>query len=212
MTLPSVSSVADVLALWGDAGSLTPPLRTIVGATEPVAARVITVQMHRSGSGDGFAPLYDVLSTDLSHCFVVIAGAQHVPGAVWGEILTIAAQLQHASGVLVHGLVRDIPDLVGLGLPVYALGETIAGPSGLAHVSAVGVDVVVDDVRIGADDHVLADATGCVRLRANDFDAVIEAACRYTDGERQVVEALAGGEPLTSAYRYKKSVVDELRR
>jgi regulator of RNase E activity RraA len=212
MTMPSVSSVADVLGLWGADGRLTPPLRPIVGAPEPVVGRVVTVQVRVGGTGKGFAPLYDVLSRDLTDCFVVVAGAQHVPGAVWGEILTLAARQQHARGVLVHGWVRDVPDLTMLGVPVYALGDHVAGPNGLAHVVGVDVDVSIDDILVAADDHILADATGCARVRANELDAVVAAAQRYTDGERQVAQALAGGEPLASAYRHKKSVVDELRR
>ncbi|HTH06533.1 MAG TPA: hypothetical protein VL916_11715, partial [Ilumatobacteraceae bacterium] len=65
---------------------------------------------------------------------------------------------------------------------------------------------------IASDDRLVLDDTGCVRVRAAQLADVIDAATRYTEGERQVVEALQSGETLDSAYRFKKSAVDELRR
>ena len=65
---------------------------------------------------------------------------------------------------------------------------------------------------IAPDDHIVADATGVVRVRGAELDDVLAAASRYAAAEEEVVQAIRDGEPLTSAYRYKKAVVDELRR
>ena len=212
LDISPVSAVSDVLALWGDDGWLTPPLLPVVGAPAPMAGRVVTVEIHIGDAGGGLSPLYDVLSADLAGCVVVIAGGAQAPGAVWGEILTLAAQQRGASAVLVDGYVRDVPELTSIGLPIYALGARVAGPGGRAHVTEVGVDVTIGGVAVSPDDRVIADGTGCVRVRADRFSDVIAAAARYVEGERDVVEALASGESLDSAYRFKKSVVDELRR
>jgi regulator of RNase E activity RraA len=212
MSIPSVSAIADVLALWDDDGWLTPPLRPIVGAPEPIVGRALTVSINPAPQGEGFGAMYDVLSNDLSGRVVVVAGAEGLPGAMFGEILCSAAKQQGVAGVLVHGWVRDRPDLERLGVPVYASGEQVAGPNGWAQIRGVDVDVRVADVDVAAVDHIVADCTGVVRVRDGRLDEVLDAARRYAAGEALVAEALAAGEPLISAYRHKKAVVDELRR
>ncbi|MGD9995493.1 MAG: RraA family protein [Ilumatobacteraceae bacterium] len=207
---PPVSAIADVLALWGRDGWLTPPLMPVVPAARPTAGRVRTISVQVGGSGPGLSAIYDVLSSDLSGCFVVIAGAGPLPGAMFGEILALSARSSGALGVLIDGNVRDVPDMDAVGLPVYGAGRCVVGPNGLAHIVGTGEPVEIAGVTIGIDDHIVVDANGCVRIRANDLDPVLDAAARYAAGEDRVVEALRSGEPLATAYRHKKSAVDEL--
>jgi 4-hydroxy-4-methyl-2-oxoglutarate aldolase len=210
--LAPVSAIADVLALWNDDGWLTPPLHPIVPATAPVVGRVLTITVSAGKTGPGFSAIYDVLSADLTGRVLLLAGADAVPGAVWGEILTRAALQQGASAVLVEGWVRDRPDIATLGLPIYASGERVAGPNGLAHINAVETAVTVNATTVDPDDLIVVDATGCVRLRAATAEAVLQAAQRYATAEDLVVKALNEGEPLARAYRHKKTITDELRR
>jgi hypothetical protein len=49
-------------------------------------------------------------------------------------------------------------------------------------------------------------------LSAKDAREILEAAALYEKGEEQVLEALAAGERLNSAYRYKADVVSRLKR
>lgn len=211
-TLAPVSAIADVLALWSNDGWLTPPLLPVAAPSTPVAGRALTITVTAGATGPGFAPIYDVLSADLTGRVLVLAGAAAVPGAVWGEILTRAALQQGASAVLIDGWVRDRPAIADLGLPIFACGEHVVGPSGLAHIVSIETPVTVNDATIEADDVIVVDATGCVRVRARDADAVLTAAHRYAAAEDLVVNALNEGEPLARAYRHKKTVTDELRR
>lgn len=211
-TVAPVSAIADVLALWNQDGWLTPPLNPIVSTQAPVAGRALTITVAAGHSGPGFAPIYDLLSADLTGRVLVLAGAASVPGAVWGEILTRAALQRGASAVLVEGWVRDRPAIADLGLPVYACGEHVVGPSGLAHIVAVETRVAINNVTVQSDDLIVVDATGCVRVQAAEGEAVLQAAQRYAAAEDLVVKALIEGEPLARAYRHKKTITDELRR
>jgi 4-hydroxy-4-methyl-2-oxoglutarate aldolase len=210
--LAPVSAISDVLALWGLDGWLTPPLVPIVAASSVVAGRALTVQLSSDPTGPGFGPIYDVLSSDLSDRIVLLAGARPVPGAVFGEILAAAAHQQRASGVLVDGWVRDRLDMAAIGMPVMAAGERIVGPNGAAHVRSVGETVSIDDTAVATDDLVVIDPTGCVRIPADRSADVLDAAARYAAAEVLVADALADGEPLTAAYRHKRTMLDELRR
>jgi regulator of RNase E activity RraA len=207
---PPVSAIADVLALWRRDGWLTPPLAPVVAPAQPTIGRVQTISVEVGRTGPGLAAIYDVLSSDLSNCFVVIAGAETLPGSMFGEILALSAQQCGALGVLIDGNVRDVPAMEAVGLPVYGSGRCVVGPSGLAHVVAIGEPVEIAGVTIGTDDHIAADASGCVRLTPADLDDVLDAAARYATAEDRVVDALRRGEPLATAYRHKKSAVDEL--
>lgn len=206
-----VSAIADVLALWGRDGWLTPPLRPVVPAAAPRLARVRTVEMASAPAGAGLGPVYDLLSKDLTDEVVLVAAAD-VAGAVWGEILATAAAGSGATAVLVDGRVRDAPDMQALGLPVYAVDHCVVGPAGAGHVVTTDEPVTVGSVLVAPGDHVVVDATGCVRIAAADLDDVLAAAARYAAAEDAVLDALVRGEPLTAAYQHKKSIVDELRR
>ncbi|MBI5089491.1 MAG: hypothetical protein HZB15_11720 [Actinobacteria bacterium] len=209
---PPVSAIADVLALWGRDGWLTPPLTPVIAAAEPMVGRVQTITVQVGSSGPGLSRIYDVLSSDLTGRFVVIAGAAPLPGAMFGEILALSAQRCGALGVLIDGNVRDAPSMAAVGLPVYGTGQCVVGPNALAHVVAVGEPVEIGGVRIDTDDHIVVDATGCVRVGAHDLDDVLDAAARYASAEDLVVEALQSGATLATAYHHKKSAVDELSR
>ncbi len=214
--LAPVSAIADVLALWNHDGWLTPPLQPVVAASAPVAGRALTITVGAGLKGPGFSPIYDVLSRDLTGRILILAGADAVPGAVWGEILTRAALQQGASAVLVEGWVRDRPVITDLGLPIYATGEHIAGPSGLAHITAIDAPITIHSTgiatRVASHDLIVVDATGCVRVPATEADDVLLAANKYAAAEDLVVKALNEGEPLARAYHHKKSIAAELRR
>lgn len=215
-TTPPVSAIADVLALWTEDGWLTPPLSPVVPAPAPIVGSALTITVTNGATGPGFSQIYDVLSADLTGRVLVLAGADAVPGAVWGEILTRAAIQQGATAVLIEGWVRDRPDIATLGLPIYACGERVVGPGGLAHITAVDVAVTITANRttttVEPDDLIVIDATGCVRLRAATADVVLQAAQRYAAAEDLVVKALVEGEPLARAYHHKKAITEELRK
>ena len=210
--IPAVSPIADVLALWGMDGWLTPPLLPVVAAVAPVLGRASTISMVAAATGPGLGAVYDVLSNPLAGRFVVIGGATAVAGAVFGEIMATAALASGSCGVLVDGSVRDATAMATIGMPVYAVSHCVVGPNGWAHAVATGESVTIADVVVTDGDFLIADSSGCVRIPAASIDDVISAAHRYEDAEDAVLLALQSGEPMTSAYRYKKRVVDELRR
>ena len=76
MKIPAASSsaIADVLALRGLSGWLTPQLAPIVAARCPVVGEVVTVQIERRDSGADFKPMYEVLSAMQGGKVLVIAG------------------------------------------------------------------------------------------------------------------------------------------
>ena len=212
----STSAIADVLALKGRSGWLTPPLQPVVAARCPVVGEAVTMRIERrdvSAGGDApdFTPMYDVLSGDHPGKVLVIAGAVDVGGAVWGEILAHSARQAGFAAIALDGFVRDLGALHDLALPIYASGTAVVGPQGQAHVSAVNVDVVINGVTVSPGDTIVLDDSGCVCLQSTISSDVLSAAALYERAEEEVLGALAAGERITSAYKYKSSAVARLK-
>ncbi len=211
LSVPPVSALADVAALLGSDGWLTPPLQPMVRSATPAIGRVRTLSMAVGDVGPGLGPVYEMLSEDLSDCVVVVAGAASLGGAIWGEILSLAAHRSGAVGVVVDGWVRDRSAMEAIGMPVFGRGERVVGPAGRAHVVAVDVAVHVDGVRISTKDAIAVDGSGCMRVQAAREWELLDAARRYAAAEEQVVAALRHGVPLREAYLHKKAVVTSLQ-
>jgi 4-hydroxy-4-methyl-2-oxoglutarate aldolase len=210
VSIPPVSAIADVLALAGLDGWLTPPLLPVVAPARPLMGLAMTIELRAESPGSGLSPLHHLVSHDLRDHVVVIAGARDIGGAVWGEILSRAASQRGATAVLLDGIARDAAAMVGEGLPVYAAALAVVGPAGRASIDSIGAAVAVGGVRVTPGDAVVVDASGAVRVTAATRDGVLDAARAYAAAEEQVLAALAAGEPLVEAYRFKKVVVDEL--
>jgi 4-hydroxy-4-methyl-2-oxoglutarate aldolase len=209
--LPPTTTLADVLLMHGMAGCVTPPLRTVCAPSRPVCGRAVTVQMAPGWVDGGFDPLYALLSEDLAGAVLVIAGMRAIPGAVWGQILSRAAQRRGAVAVLVDGAVRDVGLLDGERLPVWASAEHTAGAPGQAHVVATRGTVRLGDVAIDDQDVVVADAAGVVRLPSAHVDTLIACAHDLAAAEERVLEDLAAGLRLTDAYHHKKTAQVAIR-
>ena len=190
--VPPSTAVADVLALWGLHGWLTPPLQAVVHGTTmaAIAARARTVELRRGRSG--FGPLYELLSGDLSGRVLVVS-APDDDVAVWGGLLTLAASQVDAAGVLVAGAVRDVADCRAAGLPLWARAVRTVGPADGMEVAALGEPVTVGSVTVADGDLVVLDVGGVVALPSDgtgDADGA-SASATATAKASATAEALA---------------------
>ena len=208
--IPPVSAIADVLALFGLDGWLTPPLVPIVAPPRPLMGLAHTVELRASNPGSGLAPLHELVSNDLREQVLVIAGARPIGGAIWGEIMSRAARRQSAVAVLLDGIARDASAMADEGLPVFAAELAVVGPAGRASIVAIGEPVAVGSTNVMPGDPIVVDASGAVRLPAASGPRILDAARAYAEAEEQVLAALEAGERLVEAYRFKKSIVAEL--
>ncbi len=204
-----VSAIADVLALIGKDGWLTPPLQPIIACAVPTRSYAKTFRLEMSDNGPGLTALYAALSTDLIGCAIVIEACS-VEGAIWGEILATAAKSSGAVMTIVDGSVRDRGSILEIDLPLYAEREIVVGPAGKAHVAEVGCALTIGSVSICQDDVIVADLSGCVRIPFAIADDVLDAALAYARAEQETLDALHRGEPLTTAYLYKKRAVRQI--
>jgi regulator of RNase E activity RraA len=101
--------------------------------------------------------------------------------ACWGEMMSLAAKVRGAAGVIVDGLVTDIVALRSIGLPVYARGLSpittlLLGEGGGINipVRCGGVEVVPGSLVVADEDGVLIFDAEQARTLLVEFEAEAE--------------------------------------
>ncbi len=120
--------------------------------------------------------------------------------APWGGLLSTAAQVRGAAGVLMDGLVRDIREIRAMGFPVFHGGIGPLDSKGRGKIMAIDVVVECGGVRVAPGDLVFGDADGCVVVPRGIEDRVVAAAIEKLSGERRTMEALRAGRPLGEVF------------
>jgi 4-hydroxy-4-methyl-2-oxoglutarate aldolase len=157
----SLAAFREVATGWaadaqGRRGALHHGIRAVAGGTRILGAALPV----RSRPGDNLAP-YAALAFARPGDVLVVATEQHEAAAVAGDILLGMARNAGVVGFVTDGLVRDVPGLTAIGLPVFARGVTPNSPQ-KDGPGTIGLPVALGGVAIGPGDLVLADGDGVV--------------------------------------------------
>ena len=112
--------------------------------------------------------------------------------ALVGELLATQAKAHGAAGVLVDASVRDLEELVELGLPIWARWVRVRG-AGKDLVGAIGEPVTVGGATIRQGDIVVLDADGAAVVEQERVAEVLEASRERAERERVKRAKLEGG-------------------
>lgn len=131
---------------------------------------------------------------------VVVAECGANEAALWGELLTTAAQNRGATGAVMNGYCRDVAKVRALGFPVFARGASPADSRG--RCEAVGSDEPIScaGVSVAPGDYVFADIDGAVVIPEEIAGETFEKALAKVRGERTVLKALKEGMSAREAY------------
>jgi 4-hydroxy-4-methyl-2-oxoglutarate aldolase len=115
------------------------------------------------------------------------------PVALIGELLATQARAHGAAALLVDASVRDVEELVELGLPIWSRWVRVRGAD--KEVSgAIGEPVTVGGARIRQGDVVVLDVDGAAVVEVERVDEVLEAARDRAERERAKRVKLEAGE------------------
>ncbi|MPZ95591.1 MAG: hypothetical protein GEU96_11950 [Propionibacteriales bacterium] len=136
-------------------------------------------------AGDS-ATIHRALEVAPAGSVLVIDAGGHLGRAVWGNVLTVAAQHRGVRGVVLDGVVRDVDDLRAAEFPVFARGACPAGPhKGFA--GRWGATVQCGGVVVATGDVVVGDADGVVVVPGSRIDGLPEAVrARVAEEERWI--------------------------
>jgi 4-hydroxy-4-methyl-2-oxoglutarate aldolase len=115
------------------------------------------------------------------------------PVALIGELLATQARAHGAAALLVDASVRDVEELIELGLPIWSRWVRVRGADKQV-TGAIGEPVTVGGARIRQGDVVVLDADGAAVVKPDRVDAVLAAARDRAQRERSKRIKLEAGE------------------
>lgn len=120
--------------------------------------------------------------------------------APWGELLTTAARVRGASGVLMDGLVRDVKAIRRMGFPVFHDGIGPLDSKGRGKVAQIDVPIECAGVSVTSGDLVVGDADGVIVVPQAVEDQTLEGAFAKLQGERNTLADLQAGAKLADVF------------
>ncbi len=115
------------------------------------------------------------------------------PVALVGDLLATQAKARGVAGLLVDGSVRDVEELVEIGLPIWARWIRVRGAAKDVP-GTIDEPVIVGGARIAAGDTVVLDADGAAVVAQDRVEEVREAARAREEKERVKRAKLQAGE------------------
>ena len=114
----------------------------------------------------------------------------------WGGTASLAARKRGLAGCVTNGAVRDVEEMIEVGLPVFATGVR---PQGVLknHPGWIGIPVAVGGVPVHSGDLVVGDADGVVVVARERLDEVLERATQTERAEADKLKRIGEGESLS---------------
>jgi 4-hydroxy-4-methyl-2-oxoglutarate aldolase len=124
---------------------------------------------------------------------LVLTSNEPVPVALVGELLVTQALARGVAGILVDGALRDLDELVEVGLPIWARFVRAQGAT-KGQVGKLDVPVVIGGAEIKPGDFVVMDCDGAMALPSERVDEVLPLAIERAERERAMRQRYAAGE------------------
>ncbi|MBI4790687.1 MAG: 4-carboxy-4-hydroxy-2-oxoadipate aldolase/oxaloacetate decarboxylase [Chloroflexi bacterium] len=124
---------------------------------------------------------------------LVLTMPEPTPVALVGELLATQVKVRGASAILVDAAVRDVEELVKLGLPIWTRYVRVRGAT-KTKIGELNGTVVVGGAQISPGDIVVLDADGGVRVKRERAAQVLQVAEERLEKEARVRERLLAGQ------------------
>lgn len=149
----------------------------------------------------------DVFIEAVSHAapgeVLVIDNGGRTDESCIGDLTVLEVQAGGLAGVVLWGLLRDTPELLGIGLPVFSYGASPAGPQRLdAREPDVFVSARFGAHSVTAEDFVFADDDGAVFVPRVSLAEILAVARTIGETERAQAAAVRAGRMLHEQLRF----------
>jgi 4-hydroxy-4-methyl-2-oxoglutarate aldolase len=124
---------------------------------------------------------------------LVLSMPEPRPIALIGELLATQVKVRQAAAILVDAAIRDIEDLIKLGLPIWTRTIRVKGATKLT-LGELNVSVSMGGTSISPGDILVLDGDGCVCIPNRRVDEVLDAAEVRFKKEVLLREKLFAGE------------------
>ena len=179
--------VATVYEASGREGLIDTPLIQLLGSRVAGPARTVLC-----GQDDNLM-VHAVIEQIQPGEVLVLSMPEPSPVALIGELLATQVRVRKAAGILVDAAVRDVEELVELGLPIWARFIRVKGAT-KTKVGELNVPVTVGSTQISPSDILVLDADGGVCVKRERMDEVLQASEARFEKEARMRERLLAGE------------------
>jgi 4-hydroxy-4-methyl-2-oxoglutarate aldolase len=123
---------------------------------------------------------------------LVIDGKGDQMSALMGTLMLSAAKGIGLAGVVIDGAVRDVPEIIALGFPVFCVGSNPNGPGKVAP-GRINHPISCGGVTVRPGDFVIADADGVVVVDAAQLaERIPLVEKKVADEQKRIAEIAAG--------------------
>jgi RraA family protein len=170
------------------------PRRVMDAAIRPLSADMVicgpalTVEAHPADN----LMMHAALSVAKPGDVLVVNGGGDLSAALIGGILATQAKAAGIAGLVIDGAIRDVAEIVELGLAAFCRGVTPVGPT-RAHPGRVGVPVVCGGVAVAPGDLVVADRDGVLIIPAAMGAGLAEKAAAKVEQEQLRLAEISAG-------------------
>lgn len=154
-----------------------------------IIGRALTV---RTSPGDNLM-LHKAVSMARPGDVLVASVDGFLEAGIWGEIITVAAQVRGIRGLVTDGAVRDIDAITRLRFPIFSRGLSIKGTT-KKQKGEVNKPVTIAGVHVEPGDIVVGDVDGVVIVPAAELDAAIAQSHAIRTKEEAIIARLRTGE------------------
>jgi 4-hydroxy-4-methyl-2-oxoglutarate aldolase len=142
---------------------------------------------------------------------LVLTMPEPAPVALIGELLATQVKVRNAAGILVDAAVRDVEELIELGLPIWTRFIRVKGAS-KSKVGELNVTVSVGGTQISPVDIIVLDADGGVCIKQEHTEEVLQAAEARFEKEARLREKLLAGEMTYELHGLREVVEKNWRK
>lgn len=136
---------------------------------------------------------------------LVLSMPEPTPVALVGELLATQVKVRGAAAILVDAAVRDVDELVTLGLPIWTRFIRVKGAT-KTKVGALNIPVRVGGTQISPGDIIVLDPDGGVCIRRQRLQEVLQASESRFEREAHLRKKLAAGEISYDLHGLRKVV------
>jgi 4-hydroxy-4-methyl-2-oxoglutarate aldolase len=168
-----------------------------------ILGRALTVRSH---PGDNLM-LHVAVSIAQPGDVLVVTCDGFLEAGIWGEIITVAAQVRGIRGVVTDGAVRDTAQIARLGFPVFSRGLSIKGTT-KRQKGELNKPIVIAGALVHPGDFVIGDADGVVIVPSAEVDAAVAKAHEIQQREAGIIAKLKQGELTLDLLNFRPAMKD----
>ncbi|MCY4336659.1 MAG: RraA family protein [Litoreibacter sp.] len=169
-----------------------------IGPLDPGKRLVGQARTVRCTVGDNSALHAALTLVEAGDVLVVDAGG-FLGKAVWGGLMTQAAQRKGIAGLVIDGAIRDRAEIMDMGFPCFARGVVPSGPH-KAFGGEIDGPIACGGLSVHAGDLVVADADGVTIVPLSQTSEVLTAYRALKEREARALATLDAGGTLAEIY------------